>query len=295
MAPTARWILGLMVMFAGMGLMGSAGFMPGLIALIGGLVIVPPTGQFIARAIPALGETRRAFGWGAALLLVGVVWAGANVQPDREPPPAPPPEKAVKSSAGAEIASMPEPQPVADVSSKIDPSAAFLIEGGGWDRTREAWGAEWIRRINAAMPKAALKVARSDECDYVEMVGLSDSRSIPRQSFSFYADCRNGKRFYVTEDELKSEAAAVSNNAKTAAIGDTQAISACEDSVKMQLHYPSTLDRHMFSTSVYRAPQGNVAVDFDFDAKNGLGAELPHHARCIIDDRGIHPAEISTR
>lgn len=264
--------------------------MPGLIVVLGGFVILPPSGLFLARFFPSLKEIGKAFGWGVALGLVGLVWAGATVEHgDR----AARLKEAVKPSAPTERAS--KAQADVDVSSKIDPSAVFLIEGKGWERTRETWGDEWVKRINDAMPKAAQKVAKADECDYVEMVGLSDSRSTPRQSFSFYADCRNGRRFYVSDNDLKSEVAAVSNNAKTAAIVDAQAIAACEDAVKDQLHYPLSFDRHMLSTSVYRAPQGNVAVDFDFDAKNGFGAELPHHARCVIDDRGIHPAEISTR
>ena len=46
---------------------------------------------------------------------------------------------------------------------------------------------------------------------------------------------------------------------------------------------------------MYRANIGNIAVNFDFDAKNGLGIELHQRARCIIDEDGINTPEISNR
>lgn len=178
------------------------------------------------------------------------------------------------------------------MSKKISPDAVFLIEGDGWDKTRREWGSAGVKRINAAMPKAAEKVAQSASCDYVEIVGLSD-RGKPKKQAVFYVDCKNGQRFYVSEDDLKSDAGVVSKNAKTAAISDVTAITACEDSVKSQLNFPSTFDRDLLNTSVYRAPTGNIAVMFTFQAKNALGVELPQRAKCVIDDTGLEPAQIS--
>ena len=58
---------------------------------------------------------------------------------------------------------------------------------------------------------------------------------------------------------------------------------------------PLSFERHRLSTKVYRSPYGNIAVDFNFSAKNQLGGSIPQHARCVIDDTGIHPAEISAQ
>lgn len=144
------------------------------------------------------------------------------------------------------------------------------------------------------MPKVAEKIARSPECDYVEVIGISN-RSTVRQNAVFYVDCRNHERFYVSETELGSIAAPASKNAKTAGIIDAVAITACVEQVKDQLKLPLSFDRHVLSTKVYRSPYGNISVDFDFTAKNALGGSIPQHARCAIDDTGIYPAEISAR
>jgi len=177
---------------------------------------------------------------------------------------------------------------------KVSPDAAFLIEGEGWEKTRREWGSTWIARINKAMPLAAQKAAESATCDYVEVAGLSD-RSIPRSEVVFYVDCKNGERFYISEADATSNQVATSKGAQTAAVSNFDAIQGCEQSVKAALNHPQTFKRHRLDTSVYRAPGGNVVVEFGFDAKNGLGTKLPQHARCVIDDRGMSPAEISAQ
>lgn len=184
-----------------------------------------------------------------------------------------------------------KPQPAS--TKEVDRSALFLIEGSGWEKARAQWGPAGIKRINSLMPEAARKVAASPECRRVEIAGWAEDRSTPRKKIMFYVDCEGGKRFYVSEVDLRTAGPAASTIAKTAAIDDVTAIEACENSVRRQLKYPLTFDRHRTDTSVYRAPTGNVVAQFTFDAKNGLGAELPQRAKCYIDDRGMSAAEIT--
>lgn len=292
-----RWIAGGVVLLLAVAAFIWGSVFAGIMLLAGGVLLVPPLGDLLAYA-----AKRRPTGDGPSIAF-GVIFAVIGlflVFPSAEQSSDTPEEVA---NGGEPEATKPpstsEPQEVygtgLTTEDKIGPYAVMPIEGEGWSKTRAAWGESWIKRINEVMPLAARKVAESDECDVVDLVGLSENRSVPRQHFEFYVDCLNGKRFYVSEDDAKSAENVVSKNAKTAGITDGDAISACEQNVQSQLHYPSTFDRHVLATSVYRAPTGNIAVEFDFDAKNGLGAELPHHARCVIDDRGIHPAEISSR
>lgn len=291
-----RWVLGLFLSFTALGALFTGDFIAALVMLAGVLVIIPPSGAWIGRFVAPVARHGAAVGIGLVLFFAGIAVAVINSDP--KPPAAEQTPVATSPAAPAKPSPTPQPTPAptppapVDVSTKISPDAVMLIEGEGWDKTRREWGSAGIKRINAAMPKAAEKAAQSPACDYVEIVGLSD-RSKPKSMAVFYVDCRNHQRFYVSEDDLKSDAAPVSKNAKTAAISDTKAITACEESVKSQLNFPLSFDRDLLNTRVYRAPTGNIAVDFTFQAKNALGAELPQRARCVIDDTGIHPAEIS--
>lgn len=291
-----RWVLGLFLGFTALGALFTGDFIATLVMLAGVLIIVPPSGAWIGRYIAPIARHGAAIGIGLVLFFAGI--AVAVINSDTKAPATKDAPTVASPAAPATPAPEPKPTPApsppaqVDVSAKISPDAVMLIEGEGWDKTRREWGSAGIKRINAAMPKAAEKAAQSPACDYVEIVGLSD-RSKPKSMAVFYVDCRNSQRFYISEDDLKSDAAPVSKNAKTAAISDAKAVAACEESVKSQLNFPLSFDRDLLNTRVYRAPTGNIAVDFTFQAKNALGAELPQRARCVIDDTGIHPAEIT--
>lgn len=294
-----RWVLGLFLGFTALGALFTGSFIAFLLMAAGVLVIIPPSGTWIGRFIAPIARHGAAIGIGFVCFFAGLAMAVITSEPTKPAAAATATTAKPATQSAASSAPAPVPTPAApaapaqvDVSRKISPDAVFFIEGEGWDKTRREWGSAGIKRINAAMPKAAEKVAQSSNCDYVELVGLSD-RGKPKQQAVFYVDCKNGQRFYVSEDDLKSDAGVVSKNAKTAAISDSTAIKACEDSVKSQLNFPSTFDRDLLNTSVYRAPTGNIAVQFTFQAKNALGAELPQRARCVIDDTGIEPAQIS--
>lgn len=291
-----RWVLGLFLGFMAFGALVTGAFAATAVMMAGVLVIIPPSGAWIGRFIAPVARHGAAIGIGLLLVFIGFVVAAMTSEPSSTagtPPSAAAPAAPSKApNQTPPKPAAPAPPPKVDTQAKISPAAVMLIEGEGWDKTRREWGSAGIKRLNAAMSKAAEKVAEAQGCDYVELVGLSD-RSKPKQMAVFYVDCRNGQRFYVSEDDLKSDTALVSKNAQTAAISDVKAVAACEESVKSQLNFPSTFDRDLLNTSVYRAPTGNIAVQFTFQAKNALGAELPQRARCVIDDTGIHPAEIS--
>lgn len=304
------WVFGLFFLLAGIASIFS---MPlgGLAMVAISLLLLPPVRRFVySKTAKSLSFKARASAIFVLLLTFGVLVNQGAIQIPKEvaATPTPPQTGAMATTSGqsnsaatktdTSNASAPSPRSAGALSSeaadkKIGPDAVFLITQKGWERTYRTWGDTWIARINNSMPIAARKVAESPECDKLEIAGLSDQRSTPKQEIVYYADCTNGKRFYVAEKELQSTATVVSKNAKTAAISDSTAIRACEDGVKEQLKYPMSFDRKWTDTSVYRAKTGNIAVEFSFEAKNALGALLPQKARCVIDDKGIYPAEIS--
>jgi hypothetical protein len=184
--------------------------------------------------------------------------------------------------------------PLAVASSKISPHAVIPITQKSYPKLYAEWGANGIKRINELMPLAAQKVAASPECDRVDLVEISKQRSSPETKIVFFVDCANGKRFYIDQADLQSFQAAQSQTTKGSKLGDQQAIAACEQAVRAQLTNPMTFNRKFGTTSVYRAPTtGNVVVQFTFEAKNNLGAELSHKARCVTTDRGLESADIS--
>lgn len=111
-------------------------------------------------------------------------------------------------------------------------------------------------------------VAQNSACDMVDISELSDERSSPGKSIVIFVDCRNHQRFYLTEAEIKAGQKPVSKNQKTALGSDADAVRACESQVVSVLHYPSSFDRALLNTAVRRSEYGNIAVEFDFEAKN---------------------------
>ena len=178
----------------------------------------------------------------------------------------------------------------------IAPGAVSPMTREDYPKTFAKWGAAGVKKINEMAPRAAAFAARSSECDRVEIVELSDARSIPGKSIVFFADCRNGKRFYVSDTDIAAGNEVVSQTAKMANMDDGEAILACEIAVKAQLQYPSSFKQKMLSSSVRRAETtGNVVVTFDFEAMNGLGMTMPQSARCVISDLGMAEATITKR
>lgn len=178
---------------------------------------------------------------------------------------------------------------------KIAPHAVKPFDQKNYPKLYAEWGPAGVKRINGLLPLAAQKAAASSECDKVDLVEVSSTRSSPGKNIVYFIDCVNGKRFYIDEGELRSASTAPqSQTTKMASLSDSQATASCEGAIKAQLENPLTFTRKLASTSVYRAPTtGNVAVEFVFESKNRLGATLPGKARCVITDRGLEDALIS--
>ena len=180
-------------------------------------------------------------------------------------------------------------------SAQIAEHAISNITPKGYPKLYAIYGDAGFAKINKLAPLAAKKAAQSPECDKVEIVEISGTRSTP-SNIIFFADCTNGKRFYINETEIASGGAAQSQTAKMSTYSNDQAIANCENSIKKQLKNPLTYDRKATTTSVYRAPTtGNIVVTFVFTAKNDLGGELPQKAKCVITEKGIEDVLLLAR
>lgn len=89
-----------------------------------------------------------------------------------------------------------------ELDGKIDSLAVASMDRKNWPRLYATWGEAAVERLNGLQPLIARKAASSPNCDRVEYVGYSESRSLPKQEAIFFVDCRNAQRLYISEKDL---------------------------------------------------------------------------------------------
>ncbi len=171
---------------------------------------------------------------------------------------------------------------------------AYEITEQGYPGTYAKWGKEWIDDINRMMPLVVERIASNPKCDAPEIADLSDNRSSLKQEAVFYVDCKNGERFYISQNEL-AETTKVEAESDMLSGEPSQYIQPCREMIKMQLNYPSTFEDTFGGVSAFKGTSGNIVVEVDFTAKNAVGAELPQSARCVFGTNGQNEAIITNR
>lgn len=152
----------------------------------------------------------------------------------------------------------------------------------------KTWGNDWMRKINDMKIPAAEHISLQAGCDRLDILEISESRSTPKKNIVFFADCANGARFYVSENDIRSKNKIQSQSEKLELISDFEAVSKCEAELKRELIIPESYNRKMFTLSIYRSKaSGNIVVNFDFEAMNGMGVKLPKSTRCVISNLNI--------
>lgn len=179
----------------------------------------------------------------------------------------------------------PEEQAVTE-KQKIDGKIAsdvreFKYDKKAYPKLYKQWGEKAVNEMNGYLPRIAEHVARENSCDAVESVDISDARSNPKaKQMVFFVDCRNGKRFFVSTDDLNSGRKSTAEQDKE--IDNSAVISQCDAAIKAQLNHPGTFDPHLLDTATGVNPNGNILVTRGFTAKNGLGMQIDYRAYCVI-------------
>lgn len=179
----------------------------------------------------------------------------------------------------------PKEQAVAE-KQKIDGKIAsgvreFKYDKKTYPKLYKQWGEKAVKEMNGYLPRIAEHVARENSCDAVESVDISDARSNPKaKQMVFFVDCRNGKRFFVSTDDLNSGRKSTAEQDKE--IDNSAVISQCDAAIKAQLNHPGTFDPHLLDTATGVNPNGNILVTRGFTAKNGLGMQIDYRAYCVI-------------
>lgn len=165
----------------------------------------------------------------------------------------------------------------------------FKYTKQGYPKLYKQWGESGVKKINELLPKAAIMAAKEKSCDRVESVDIS-SRST-KGNIIFFADCTNKKRFFISENDIKTQAAVTAEQDKE--IDNMRAINVCDDAIKAHLNHPGTFNPHVTDTGTAINPNGNIIVTRGFTAKNGLGMEIDYRARCVLThDYKLNPKDL---
>lgn len=159
-----------------------------------------------------------------------------------------------------------------------------IQKGKGYDRTIKKYGIKIINRINELLPKAASIMAKSDKCDKLVYVALSDNRST-KENIVIFGDCKNQARFYLSENEIdENTREAVLSKKEKMEQYSSSFFEYCEREIKSQLNYPSTYDSSAFSKGI-DIDEYKATILIDFIAKNAFNLKLKYRAICIFDDK----------
>ncbi|NTH51607.1 hypothetical protein G6L09_11560 [Agrobacterium rhizogenes] len=175
-----------------------------------------------------------------------------------------------------------------DVLRGIDRSAdgtrVYVEDDMYWDKDTSKFKPQIVAMIN--------KLSRERTgCSKLDpgSVTLSPSKSKPRDPVFFVTCDPAGTAFNVwfrPTDIGKTVA-------NVAPIGKGDAALACETEAKAQATHPSTVDFSHFLDVAYSArPDGRVALDSSFTAKNSFNLELKYRIRCLFDGMKLIEATV---
>ncbi|MDM1760707.1 hypothetical protein [Acinetobacter sp. 251-1] len=86
---------------------------------------------------------------------------------------------------------------------EIDPLIFTSYNRENFPRTYEVWGVDGIKRIEQLERDAAFKIStEQNNCNYIEMVALSENKSNPKKEAVVFIDCANRERFYISENDI---------------------------------------------------------------------------------------------
>lgn len=154
-------------------------------------------------------------------------------------------------------------------------------KGNSFDKTIDKFGIKRIKTINELLPKAAELMAKSPECNKLNIVSLSEKSTI--ENILIYGHCTNGARFNISEKDINDNKPAKTDKQKMqAAVFDLMGY--CDEAVKSQLNFPSTYDKSILESD-YTVYDDRVKIVNVFTAKNAFNLELKYRANCFFNDK----------
>lgn len=171
-----------------------------------------------------------------------------------------------------------------DIKSKIPDNVYWMMTKKDFPKAYKQWGQKGLDKINSLAPQVSELVAKSKKCDVLSEVALSDAKSKPKKNIVFFADCKNGERFYISEEDIVNQRSAVSLNEAFENLDKESYYRSCLNAVKARANHPSTVDSSIFGRNIKATPTGGVFVYMDFTAKNSFGLEEEFNAQCTWNE-----------
>jgi len=177
-------------------------------------------------------------------------------------------------------------------SSRIRSYALSPYTQQGYPDTIAQFGSR-LTEIESFRRRTAEMALESGKCDTVEFVELSTESTLSR--LKFWADCTNGQRIYLTEEEIEKNTKVLTQEEKS--WDQSSAMRACREAIKDRALIPSEVDIHnLLGISFYKAPlTHNVVLKMNFDAKNAFGTEIPYTATCHFEPGKVGTIDIERR
>ena len=150
---------------------------------------------------------------------------------------------------------------------------------------------EETRALEFELTELAKLQARHPQCEELQGVGLSPSRSSPGRPV-FFTQCKtpDGDFFntdYTVTQILNKELQVVDSYSYD------QAHEWCGRMIRQKLNHPGTYDEHMLDVGYEKRAGGRSTMVIGFSAKNGLGIEMDYRAVCRLE-RG-RPGSVAIR
>lgn len=230
------------------------------------------------------------------LIVVGFIIKSCVFSSDDKPKE--PPKEATEKTSQVEDhrwqTSLPEnhqpaqPQPKVEpkkIEDFIAPNAVEVMKKKDFPKAYAKYGDKYISQVNKLAPEIAKYAAKQAQCDRVEMVTFSDSKS-SKQEKVWFVDCANKERLYISENQLKSGEAIKSNAQKAQEYDYDPLLETCAMLIQQSLNFPSTYDQAWMGLERGMSPNGTFWVRIPFSAKNAMGAKLPQVAECTDEGKG---------
>ena len=202
-------------------------------------------------------------------------------------------------------AGAPEPRTLAQLEAKVSGDAVLLMERADHQTTYSRLGQAQFERANELMRWAALAAGESDACSQVDIVAVSDQAT--REQIKWFADCANGERFMISQeqalaaqgrydpkasDEAKALAEATPvaepKSARWKNFDEATAVSACDLTVQNAMLVPGSFSTGFNRWAIDRNDEtGVVVIEREYETENAYGMTLNGRYRCEINtDRG---------
>lgn len=183
---------------------------------------------------------------------------------------------------------------------KVGPDVAVPMTRAEFGDTYARLGASQFETANALMGWAALAAAESDQCNRVEVMGVSDDAT--RDELQWFVHCQNGERFQINqaqaeaargtydpaatpEQRLAAEDVPIAEpkSARWKNFNERVALTACQDLVRSVMLDQGSFDAAWSWDSEKNDETGVVTIQQDFAAQNGYGGTLSSRFHCEVD------------